>query len=255
MQFLERIGNFWLGWFLLIFGRAAARLLLNLKVEGLHNVPVGEPLIVISNHFSWFDAPLLTLYLPFPPAFLVASESQRFWFVRLFMRAFHGIPIWRGRVDRAALTLALARLRNGKVVGIFPEGGIDPRFAERRARGEAIDNNEANKTYGFVSREDAQLTYPEPGTAYLALQSQARMLPVALLGTEKILSNLLHFRRTHVLVRVGAPFGPLTIETRLQGPARRQRINRVAEQIMHRIAALFPPENRGPYRNVGLETM
>jgi 1-acyl-sn-glycerol-3-phosphate acyltransferase len=249
-KLVERFLNFVLGWFLLIFGRAAARLLLNLKIDGLENVPVHGPLIVIANHFSWFDAPLLTLYLPFQPAFLVASESQRFWFVRMFMRAFHGIPIWRGRVDRAALGSALATLRRGKVVAMFPEGGIDPHFAERRARGEKITD-----TYGFVSRHDAQLTYPEPGTAYLALQSQARILPVALLGTEKILPNLIRFRRTDVTVRIGPTFGPLTIERALQGADRRVRLNHNAELIMHRIAALFPPENRGPYRNIKLETI
>jgi 1-acyl-sn-glycerol-3-phosphate acyltransferase len=253
MKIIDRVANFLLGWFLLIFGRAASRLLLNLRVEGVENVPTTGPLIVISNHFSWFDAPLLTLYLPFQPAFLVASESQRFWFVRLFMRAFHGIPIWRGRVDRDALSSALSTLRSGKVVGIFPEGGIDPRFAERRARGEAI-TNQGNNNYGFVSRDDAQLTYPEPGTAFLALQSQARILPVALLGTEKILGNVLRLRRTDVIVRIGPTFGPLSVEAKAQGVDRRQRLNHTAELIMHRIAALFPPENRGPYRNVHLET-
>ncbi len=251
---VERIATFMLGWFLLIFGRAAAHLLLNLKVEGAERVPNAGPLIVIANHFSWFDAPLLTLYLPFQPAFLIASESQRFWFVRLFMRAFHGIPIWRGRVDRDALTAALATLRQGKVVGIFPEGGIDPRFAQRRARGEALSNRPEAGPYGFVSRNDAQLTHPEPGAAYLALQSQARILPVALLGTEKILANLVRFRRTDVTVRIGHPFGPLAVEA--TDPAdRRQRINHAAEQIMHRIAALFPLENRGPYRDAPLETV
>lgn len=249
MRPIDRIQNFILGWFLLLFGRMAARLLLNLKVVGTENVPTDGPLIVIANHFSWFDAPLLTLYLPFQPAFLVASESQRFWFVRMFMRAFHGIPIWRGKVDRKALSAAISTLRQGRVVGIFPEGGIDPRFAERRARGEAITD-----TYGFVSRHDAQLTHPEPGTAYLALESQARILPVALLGTEKILPNLIHFRRTDVTVRIGPAFGPLTIEPALTAPIRRQRIARLAEQIMHRIAVLFPPENRGPYRQASLET-
>ena len=126
MQVLERIGKFILGWFLLIFGRAASRLLLNLRVEGLDNVPHTGPLIVIANHFSWFDAPLLTLYLPFQPAFLVASESQRFWFVRLFMRAFHGIPIWRGRVDREALTRALSTLRQGRWWPCSPKVALIP---------------------------------------------------------------------------------------------------------------------------------
>ncbi len=181
MQPVKGISNFILGWSLLLFGRMASRVLLNLHIDGLENVPKSGPLIVIANHFSWFDAPLLTLSLPFQPAFMVASESQRFWFVRMFMRAFHGIPIWRGQVDRKALSAAIARLKQGRAIAIFPEGGIDPNFAERRARGETIIEARS----GFISRFDAQLTHPEPGTAYLALQSQARLLPVALLGTEK----------------------------------------------------------------------
>lgn len=251
MQPVMGISNFILGWSLLIFGRMASRVLLNLKIDGLENVPQSGPLIVIANHFSWFDAPLLTLSLPFQPAFLVASESQRFWFVRMFMRAFHGIPIWRGQVDRKALSTAIRRLKQGRAVAIFPEGGIDPQYAERRARGEAIVEN----SYGFISRYDAQLTHPEPGTAYLALESQARILPVALLGTEKILPNLMHCRRTNVTIRIGPAFGPLTLEPNLQKNERRYRLNRLAEQLMQQVAVLFPPENRGPYRNLTTETM
>ena len=251
MQPVKGISNFILGWSLLLFGRLAFRLLLNLKVDGLENVPKDGPLLVIANHFSWFDAPLLTLCLPFQPAFMVASESQRFWFVRMFMRAFHGIPIWRGRVDRKALSAAITRLKQGQAVAIFPEGGIDPRLAERRSRGETIVEDD----YGFISRHDAQLTHAEPGTAYLALQSQARLLPVALMGTEKILPNILRWRRTHVIMRIGQPFGPLAVESTLHHNDRRRHLDQLAEQIMQRIALLFPPENRGPYRHVKPEVV
>lgn len=250
MQPVKTMSNFILGWSMLLFGRMAARVLLKVTVDGRENVPSQGPLIVIANHFSWFDAPLLTLYLPFQPAFIVASESQRFWFVRMFMRISRSIPIWRGRVDRRAINAAIARLREGQAIAIFPEGGIDPRLAERRSRGEVIVEDD----YGFISRHDAQLTDPEPGTAFLAIHSQARLLPVALLGTEKILPNILRFRRTEVTVRIGPAFGPLTVETSLQKSERRHRIDQLARQIMHRVAVLFPPENRGPYRQMEAES-
>ena len=114
MSVLRMIPNTMLALLLLIFGRIVTLLFLRIHVEGEENVPEHGPLIVTANHFSWFDAPLLTLYLRERPAFLVASESQRFWFVRLYMRAFNGIPIWRGQVDRQAFQRALYRLREGK---------------------------------------------------------------------------------------------------------------------------------------------
>lgn len=250
---IQKVFKFCVAWFLLGIGRLASFLLLQVKVVGLEHAPTTGPLIVIANHFSWFDAPLLTLYLPFRPVFIVASESQRFWYVRLFLRVFRGIPIWRGRVDRTALQTALELLRRGDVIGIFPEGGIDPRLAERRARGEPI-----TETQGHISRLDAQLTHPEPGTAYLALQSGARILPVALIGTEKILGNVMSGRRTKVIIHIGQVFDPTTVDLATvdrepQSNKPRRRLDRVADGIMQRIAVLFPPENRGPYRHINLE--
>jgi hypothetical protein len=74
-----------------------------------------------------------------------------------------------------------------------------------------------------------------------------------LLGTERILPNIMKFRRTNVTIRIGPAFGPLTIEPNLQKTERRHRLDRLAEQIMQRVAILFPPENRGPYRNLNGE--
>jgi 1-acyl-sn-glycerol-3-phosphate acyltransferase len=250
MSILRLLQNYMLAVLLLIFGRIVALLFIRIRVEGAENVPHDGPLIVTANHFSWFDAPLLTLYLPDRPAFMVASESQRFWFVRLYMRAFNGIPIWRGQVDRQAFQRALFRLREGKSVGIFPEGGIDPRLREARMRGELInDSNDDYTTHS--SRLDAQLTRPQPGTAYLALWSRAPILPVGLIGTEQILGNILRLRRTTVTMKIGRAFGPLELEPTLNKSERRQRMDMMAEEIMIRIAELFPPENRGPYRQLG----
>jgi 1-acyl-sn-glycerol-3-phosphate acyltransferase len=239
-----------LAWSLYILGRIAGRVLLKIEVTGRDGIPIGEPLIVTSNHFSWFDAPLLTFYLPFRPTFLIATESQRFWFVRLFMRAYDGIPIWRGQPDRDALEAALARLASGDQIGIFPEGGIDPRLVAQRERGAMLTS-----TYGHTSRLDAQLTYPQPGAVYLALHSGARILPVGLIGTEQILGNLLRLRRTRVKVRIGVPFGPLAIDPALDRCERREQIHEMADQVMLQIAELFPPENRGPYRRGALRAI
>ncbi len=234
-----------LAWILIWVARLVLVVALRISVVGSENAPTKGPVIITANHFSWFDAPLLTIFLPYRPSFLVASESQRFWFVRLYMHVFQGIPIWRGQVDRTAITMALHRLNEGETIGIFPEGGIDPRFRMQRERGEVVSS-----TYGHTSRSDGQLTHPEPGTAYLAIRSSATILPVGLIGTERILGNMLRLRRTNVTVRIGEAFGPLKIEPSLGRLERRRRMDLMSEEIMLRIAELFPPENRGPYRTV-----
>ena len=252
MQTLKNIIYNVSGFLLVLIGRIIGFLILRITVSGVENVPAGKPLIVTANHFSWFDAPLLTLHLPVRPAFLIATESQRFWFVRMFMSAFNGIPIWRGRVDREAIRRAMSVLQQGEAIGIFPEGGIDPRLRANREQGQQIIEQES---YAHIARYDGQLTHPLPGTAYLAVESQALILPVALLGTEHILNNMLRLRRTDVTIHIGQSFGPLTIEQNLSRIERKQNLNRLAEQIMVRIAALFPQNRRGPYRDMNLEMM
>src|SRR5215213_9741318 len=120
-----------------VLGRFLSFVLFKVTVEGKENLPVSSqrPLIVIANHFSWFDAPILAIHLPFPPAFLVATESLNRWWVRAFVTLFDGIPIWRGQVDRNALRLSVEALQDGKIVGIFPEGGMNPDNRDRIARG------------------------------------------------------------------------------------------------------------------------
>ena len=239
---------------LLVIGKTISRLLLKVEISGLENIPDSdEPLILISNHFSWFDPHILTVLLPIRPTFLVATESQSKLSIRLFTRLFNLIPIWRGQVDRQAFRSALEVLEKGGVVGIFPEGGIDPEHGRRVTRGEAIAVDHLH-TYGLASRHSAQLVKPRPGTAFLAVQTDARILPVGLLGTERIIEEKLHWRnlrtfwrRPIVKLHVGQVFGPLTIDPTLTGRDKRYHLDLVADNLMQHIADLFPPENRGPY--------
>ncbi len=228
---------------ILAFGRSIGWIFFSLRVEGSANLPKGrEPLIVISNHFGWFDAFILTLYLPFQPVFLVATESQRKWYVRFFMNLFDGIPIWRGQVDREAFRSAIKVLDEGRPLGVCPEGGINPELADRAARGEQIVT-----LTGPTSRVGGALVRAKPGTALLATMSHKRILPIALLGSDRIGSNLRHLRRTVVTMRIGPIFGPLTVEGGLSGPARRARIDEMSDDMMREIARLFPTDRRGPY--------
>jgi len=108
--------------------RGYARLLvaalgMRLKIAG--NLPQ-PPYLLVANHISWFDIPLLHALVPL---WLVAKDGIRRWpLVGALAQAVGTIFIARGNEAsrlRAARRMA-ALLRRGEVVGVFPEAGIDP---------------------------------------------------------------------------------------------------------------------------------
>lgn len=228
---------------LIYLGRFLARFLFRVTLEGQANVPrTPHNVLVISNHFSWFDAPILSLLLPFPPAYLIATEAQDKRWIRAFASIFESIPIWRGQVDRKALTTAVNLLQTGGVVGIFPEGGVNPELADVVASGQQIPELRGN-----MARHEAQLMRAKAGVALLATMSGAQIMPVALIGSHQLQKNLKRWQRTPLTIRIGPLFGPLTLDPAHKGQARRQAMGELADEMMRRIAVLFPAENRGYY--------
>ncbi len=225
-------------WGCFLLSKAALRL----KIEYMGKLPASGPLILIANHFSWFEAPLLYLYLPYESIWFGAQEVAEHPFVRLLMRLYHAIPVWRGQVDRQALRQALSTLEHNGVLGIMPEGNIDPDLVETVRAGELAAHSGSN------SRLSGQLIRGRPGAAYLAATSGAPVLPIAFIGTEQIQANMRRFRRTSIAMRVGAPFGPVSLPAGMRGQARKAALQQIADQMMGEIAALMPAENRGVYR-------
>ena len=108
--------------------RRYARLLV--RVLGMRMVIDGEPpeapALVVANHISWFDIPLLHALAPM---WLVAKHDIRDWlFIGWLARAVGTIFIARGDESsrKRASRRMTALLKRGRIVGIFPEGGIRP---------------------------------------------------------------------------------------------------------------------------------
>ncbi|MCB0080822.1 MAG: 1-acyl-sn-glycerol-3-phosphate acyltransferase [Caldilineaceae bacterium] len=227
-------------------GWALCHILFQVTIEGAEHAPRRpNGLLVISNHFSWFDAPIISLLLPYPPAYLIAMEAIDHPWFRPLIITFESIPIWRGQVDRQAMTTAVHRLRSGEIVGIFPEGGINPELSDTVAKGQQIAELQGN-----MSRKDSALIQAKPGVALLATMSGVPVLPVALIGSQHILDNLRRWRRTPLTLRIGPAFGPLVIDATRKGTARRQEINNITDEMLRHVARLLPPEQRGYYADV-----
>jgi 1-acyl-sn-glycerol-3-phosphate acyltransferase len=126
-------------------------------------------------------------------------------------------PVLRGTGSRYALRGAEAVVKQGGVLGIFPEAG----------------------SWATVLRP------PRPGTAFLAVRTGAPILPMGFNGLTEVFPCLRKGRRARVTVRIGKLFGPFNATGR--GRERRRRLEEIGHQIMHRIADLIPPEQRGHY--------
>ncbi len=132
-------------------------LILGLKIEGLHNLPQKGPVIIAANHVSNWDPILVGVALPRPIHFMAKAELFHNWLLGSICRGLNAFPVQRGTADRNAIRQALQMLKEGEMLGIFPEG------ARRKVVAE---------------------TSIQPGVAMLALKSGAEVVPVAISGTE-----------------------------------------------------------------------
>ncbi|HUM70432.1 MAG TPA: lysophospholipid acyltransferase family protein, partial [Chloroflexota bacterium] len=208
---------------------------MKIRVVGRENLPPkGEPLILICNHFSWFEVPLLIGRLPYKIVILGSAEVWQHPVGKLLATGFGAIPIQRGQVDREPLKRALAVLAEGGVLGIFPEGGIDPALRPLTEAGIDVAG-----LPGQTARIPGALISARPGAAYLAVKSGARVLPTAVSGGEYLWQNLRSLRRTPVTLYIGAPFGPLTVDAQLKNAEKRAAIDAAGDDMMRHIAALL----------------
>jgi 1-acyl-sn-glycerol-3-phosphate acyltransferase len=126
----------------------------DLHVWGAEHMPRRGPAVVAANHIGWLDGPLLGIVLPRPVHALTKVEMFTGRTGR-FLRQTGQIPLDRFHPDPAAVKIALRVLRDGNVVGVFPEG----------------------------TRGDGEMRRFHRGAAYLAMATGAPVVPVAFLGT------------------------------------------------------------------------
>jgi 1-acyl-sn-glycerol-3-phosphate acyltransferase len=191
------------------------------KVTGRENVPSMGPLVVVANHLSNLDPPLLGACLPRRIRFL-AKDSLFVGgpLVRWFLGSYGAFPVNREGADVRAYRWALNLLNNDGAIVIFPEG--------TRSR-------------------NAQLQKAKPGVVGLVRSTKASILPVAITGTERMGTWLRVVNPTgRIRVRIGEVFSLPDIEGRLNKEVQ-ESLNTM---IMHRVAELLPEEYRGEYSDL-----
>ena len=187
-----------------------------LEVVGEENVPPHGPVILVCNHMAYTDPPLLVAAIPRPLHFMGKRELFGNPLGRFIMRGFHVFPYNRGGASAETLRTLLGLLDQDRAVVVFPEG--------TRSKSHTL--------------QEGQL-----GVVYLAMKSQATILPVGVTGTQ----NMRAWHMPAPMCRLKANIGPPFTLPVMEGRPSRPVMQSMLRMIMERVAMQLPPEYRGVY--------
>jgi 1-acyl-sn-glycerol-3-phosphate acyltransferase len=162
------------------------RLLCRPTIEGLQHIPERGGAILASNHLAVVDSFFLPLLVPRRITFLAKSDyftqpGVLGWLKKTFFSGVGQVPVDRsgGSAAQAAMNTAIRLLREDRLLGIYPEGTRSP---------------------------DGRLYKGKTGVARMTLEAGVPVIPVAMIGTDKVNPIGSRMWRPHkVHIRVGAP--------------------------------------------------
>ncbi|MDR0533697.1 MAG: 1-acyl-sn-glycerol-3-phosphate acyltransferase [Verrucomicrobiales bacterium] len=136
--------------------------------------------VLASNHVSHFDPPLIGAYPPYKLDFMAMKELFSNPVGDFFLRLIDAFPVDRSTADMKAVRTALQRLKDGRIVCLFPEGGI-------RSGGESVlGGHELPK-----------------GAATLALMAKVPVRPCVIVGSDQLYAWQNWFCRPVIFIAVG----------------------------------------------------
>jgi 1-acyl-sn-glycerol-3-phosphate acyltransferase len=182
-----------------------------LEISGLENYPKKGPLLVVGNHTAAMEAVMLNIYSRSPIEMLGAADTPAEMIVEIVGNLYGMIPIHRGSYDRAAMRNALDVLKQGGIIGLFPEGGI-----WQEGKKKAL-----------------------PGIAWLSVQSGAPVLPIGFNDTSGAMNAAFKFQRPKLTMQVGQVIPPAVIPPE---KPRKEYLQEYADQVVEAIHLLVPQD-------------
>lgn len=180
-----------------------------LRVEAADRVPATGPCIIAANHVSYIDPIMLWMACPRHVRFIVDRGQYRRPIIHWVAVHTGAIPVENDPRDLGSLRRALLALKQGAVLGIFPEGGRS---------------------------DDGGVKAGKSGAALLALRAGVPLLPAGIVGAFQAYSRHHRFPRPGtILVRFGEP---LALPESWRGRAAKDHLEEATALLMERIRAL-----------------
>ena len=150
-----------------------------IRFIGRENLLYDEPTVVIANHSHWADPIYVGLAYPKRQVrFMAKIELFKSKFAAFWLKRLGVFPIDRGNNDIKALKTALQVMKDGDVLGIFPEGTRD--------------------------HEEKELSEFKNGTVMLAIKGKAAIIPMGITNS----ANLLALSKSAPVIKIGQPIRP-----------------------------------------------
>ena len=154
-EFLKKIGRVIVSFLILTYCRIVYRV----KIIGKENIPQEGTLLFCGNHRTYLDPPLIIVTAGRYMRFLAKEELRKNPLFAFLGFLYDGIYVKRDSKDITSLKTALKTLKDGKCVGLFPEG-----------------------TRNGLEKNDGKI---KNGAAYMALETNAKVIPIGIVGPAK----------------------------------------------------------------------
>ena len=152
------------------------KLFFRYEILGAENIPVSGGAIIAANHISLWDPPVVGAGATRPIHFMAKEELFAVPPLKWIITKINAFPVRRGAADRTAIRYAINLLKNGEVLGLFPEG---------------------------TRSKTGMLGKPEPGIAMIAIKAGVPIIPTAIIGTNKVGKNGCLFPK--FIIKYGKP--------------------------------------------------
>ncbi len=149
---------------------------------GRENIPQKGSFILVSNHGSLLDPPLLGHAIGRNISFMAKSELFRIPFLGFIIKSCGAYPVKRGIVDKKTIKIACEKLSNNNSIGIFIDG---------------------------TRQKDGLVNKPKQGAALLSFKNQKMLLPVAIINSHRLVRlNFFIPSFSKIVIKVGKPINP-----------------------------------------------